>query len=93
MKHKNKMRDLKEGECCCGKALSSNPNGKMAQGVDKLGLGRLPLLDSKGMASIGEREARSVAMARLSSSLSMAKGFSIKGHETMTYLCVCPLGF
>jgi hypothetical protein len=44
MKHKIKTRRLKEGECCCGKALSSNPKGKMALGVDNLGLGRLPSL-------------------------------------------------
>jgi hypothetical protein len=93
MKHKNKTRELKEGECCCGKALSSNPKGKTTLGVDNLGIGCLPLLDSKGTASTREREARSVAMSRLSSSLSMAKGFSIRGHETTTYLCVCPLGF
>jgi hypothetical protein len=62
----------------------------MTLGVDNLGLGHLPLLDSKGTTSTGEREARSVAMARLSSSLSMAKGFSIRGHETTTYLCLSP---
>jgi len=32
-------------------------------------------------------------MARLSSSSSMAKSFSIRGHETRTYLCACHLGF
>ena len=32
-------------------------------------------------------------MARISSSLSMAEGFSIRGHETRTYLCACHLGF
>jgi hypothetical protein len=46
----------------CGKALSSNPKGKTALGVDNLGLGRLPLLDSKGTDSTGEREARSVVI-------------------------------
>ena len=30
MKHKIKTRRLKEGECCCGKALSSNPKEKQA---------------------------------------------------------------
>jgi hypothetical protein len=35
-------REFKEGECCKGKALSSNPKRKMALGVDNLGLG-LPL--------------------------------------------------
>jgi hypothetical protein len=37
---KIKTRELKEGECCKGKALSSNPKRKMALGVDNLGLGR-----------------------------------------------------
>jgi hypothetical protein len=32
-------------------------------------------------------------MARLSSSSSMAESFSIRGHETRTYLCACHLGF
>ena len=32
-------------------------------------------------------------MARLSSSSSMAKSFSIRGHETRIYLCACHLGF
>jgi hypothetical protein len=45
IKHKNKLRELKQGDCCCGKALSSNPKGKMALAVDNLGLGHLPLLD------------------------------------------------
>jgi hypothetical protein len=45
IKHKNKTREIKEGECCCDKALSSNPKGKMALGVYNLGLGRLPLLN------------------------------------------------
>jgi hypothetical protein len=44
MKHKVKTRRLKEGECCCGKALSSNPKEKLTLGVDNLGLGRLPSL-------------------------------------------------
>jgi hypothetical protein len=35
----------------------------------------------------------SVSMARLSSSSSMTKIFSIRGHETRTYLCACHLGF
>jgi hypothetical protein len=93
MKHKIKTRELKEGECCCDKVLSSNPKEKTTLGVDNLGLGCLPLLDSKGTTSARERETRSVATARLSSSLSMAKGFSIRGHETRTYLCACHLGF
>jgi hypothetical protein len=33
-------REFKEGECCKGKALSSNPKRKTALGVDNLGLGR-----------------------------------------------------
>jgi hypothetical protein len=41
---KIKTREFKEGECCKGKALSSNSKRKMALGVDHLGLGRpLPL--------------------------------------------------
>jgi hypothetical protein len=45
IKHKNKTRELEEGECCYDKALSSNPKGKTTLGVDNLGLGCLPLLD------------------------------------------------
>jgi hypothetical protein len=41
---KIKTREFKEGECCKGKALSSNPKRKTTLGVDDLGLGRpLPL--------------------------------------------------
>jgi hypothetical protein len=41
---KIKRRGFKEGECCKGKALSSNPKRKTTLGVDNLGLGRpLPL--------------------------------------------------
>jgi hypothetical protein len=41
---KIKTREFKEGECCKGKALSSNPKRKTALGVDNLGLGHpLPL--------------------------------------------------
>jgi hypothetical protein len=41
---KIKTREFKEGECCKGKALSSNPKRKIALGVDNLGLGHpLPL--------------------------------------------------
>jgi hypothetical protein len=41
---KIKTREFKEGECCKGKALSSNPKRKMTLGVDNLGLGcPLPL--------------------------------------------------
>jgi hypothetical protein len=35
---KIKTREFKEGECCKGKALSSNPKRKMTLGVDNLGL-------------------------------------------------------
>jgi hypothetical protein len=37
---KIKTREFKEGECCKGKALSSNSKRKTALGVDNLGLGR-----------------------------------------------------
>jgi hypothetical protein len=37
---KIKTGEFKEGECCKGKALSSNPKIKTALGVDNLGLGR-----------------------------------------------------
>jgi hypothetical protein len=36
---KIKTREFKEGECCKGKTLSSNPKRKTAIGVDNLGLG------------------------------------------------------
>jgi hypothetical protein len=37
---KIKTREFKEGECCKGKAPSSNPKRKTTLGVDNLGLGR-----------------------------------------------------
>jgi hypothetical protein len=37
---KIKTSEFKEGECCKGKALSSNPKIKTTLGVDNLGLGR-----------------------------------------------------
>jgi hypothetical protein len=36
---KIKIREFKEGECCKGKAHSSNPKIKTTLGVDNLGLG------------------------------------------------------
>jgi hypothetical protein len=38
--NKIKTGEFKEGECCKGKAPSSNPRRKTALGVDNLGLGR-----------------------------------------------------
>jgi hypothetical protein len=43
---KIKTREFKEGECCKGKALSSNPKRKTALGVDNLGLGRSLCLEN-----------------------------------------------
>jgi hypothetical protein len=41
---KIKTREFKEGECCKGKALSSNPKRRTTLSVDNLGRGRpLPL--------------------------------------------------
>jgi hypothetical protein len=45
------------------------------------------------MASTRGRSNKSVAMARLFLPSSKAENFSFRGHETTTYLCVCPLGF
>jgi hypothetical protein len=36
---KIKTREFREGDCCKGKALSSNTKRKMTLGVDNLGLG------------------------------------------------------
>jgi hypothetical protein len=66
----------------------------MTLGVDRPRPGDVSLpLEVKMVRLAKGRRKRSVAMARLSSSSSMAKSFSIRGHETMTYLCACHLGF
>ena len=56
---KIKTREFKEGKCCKGKALLSNPKRKMTLGVDNLGLGHLLLLDFwKVRLAQGEEEMR-----------------------------------
>jgi hypothetical protein len=76
---KSRQEGLKRESIAKARLFHQNPKRKTALGVDNLGLGRPLPLEAKGMASLREEDKKSVAMARPSSSSSMAKRFFYPG--------------
>ena len=88
---KSRQESLKRGSVAKARLFHQTLKEKCPQVQITQAWDVLFLLKFKGTTSLREEERKSVAMALLL--LQWLKSFSIRGHETTTYLCVCPLGF